>query len=48
MTSRTVMQDDVRGKRVYTITDTGREAVRFWARTAPVEVPVLKHGVLLR
>jgi DNA-binding PadR family transcriptional regulator len=48
VTSRTVMQDDVRGKRVYTITDTGREAVRFWARTAPVEVPVLKHGVLLR
>lgn len=48
VTSRTVMQDDVRGKRVYAITDTGREAVRFWARTAPVEVPVLKHGVLLR
>lgn len=48
VTSRTVMQDDVRGKRVYTLTDTGREAVRFWARTAPVEVPVLKHGVLLR
>jgi len=48
VTSRTVMQDDVRGKRVYAITDAGREAVRTWARTAPVEVPVLKHGVLLR
>jgi DNA-binding PadR family transcriptional regulator len=48
VTSRTVLQDDLRGKRVYTITDTGREAVRFWARTAPAEVPVLKHGVLLR
>jgi DNA-binding PadR family transcriptional regulator len=48
VTSRTVMQDDVRGKRVYAITDAGREAVRNWARTAPVEVPVLKHGVLLR
>ncbi|NUP52688.1 MAG: PadR family transcriptional regulator [Catenulispora sp.] len=48
VTSRTVMQDDVRGKRVYAITPTGREAVRTWARTAPVETPVLKHGVLLR
>ena len=48
VTSRTVMQDEVRGKRVYAITDTGREAVRNWSRTAPVEVPVLKHGVLLR
>jgi DNA-binding PadR family transcriptional regulator len=48
VTSRTVMQDDVRGKRVYAITDAGREAVRFWAGTAPVEVPVLKHGVVLR
>ncbi|GAA2047016.1 PadR family transcriptional regulator [Catenulispora yoronensis] len=48
VTSRTVMQDEVRGKRVYAITPTGREAVRTWARTAPVEVPVLKHGVLLR
>jgi len=43
-----IVVTNVRGKRVYTITDTGREAVRFWARTAPVEVPVLKHGVLLR
>ena len=48
VTSRTVMQDDVRGKRVYTISGAGREAVRLWARTAPVEAPVLKHGVLLR
>jgi DNA-binding PadR family transcriptional regulator len=48
VTSRTVMQDEVRGKRVYAITDAGREAVRRWARAAPVEVPVLKHGVLLR
>lgn len=48
VTSRTVMQDEVRGKRVYSITDSGREAVQTWAQTAPVEVPVLKHGVLLR
>lgn len=48
VTSRTVMQDEVRGKRVYAITSDGRTAVRRWARTASVEVPVLKHGVLLR
>jgi DNA-binding PadR family transcriptional regulator len=48
VSSRTVMQDEVRGKRVYAITDAGRVAVRNWARTAAVEVPVLKHGVLLR
>jgi DNA-binding PadR family transcriptional regulator len=48
VTSRTVIQDEVRGKRVYAVTDAGRAAVRTWARTAPVEVPVLKHGVLLR
>jgi DNA-binding PadR family transcriptional regulator len=48
VTSRTVMQDEVRGKRVYAITDAGREAARRWARDAAVEPPVLKHGVLLR
>jgi DNA-binding PadR family transcriptional regulator len=48
VTSRTVMQDEVRGKRVYAITDSGREAARRWARDAAVEPPVLKHGVLLR
>jgi DNA-binding PadR family transcriptional regulator len=48
VTSRTVMQDEVRGKRVYAVTDAGREAARHWARTAAVEPPVLKHGVLLR
>ena len=48
VTARTVMQDEVRGKRVYPITDSGREAARSWARSAPVEAPVLKHGVLLR
>jgi DNA-binding PadR family transcriptional regulator len=48
VTSRTVMQDELRGKRVYAITDAGREAARRWARDAAVEPPVLKHGVLLR
>jgi DNA-binding PadR family transcriptional regulator len=48
VSSRTVMQDEVRGKRVYSITDAGRRAARRWARDAAVETPVLKHGVLLR
>ena len=48
VTSRTVMQDEVRGKRVYAITQEGREAAAGWAHNAPVESPVLKHGVLLR
>ncbi|MER7398918.1 PadR family transcriptional regulator [Streptomyces sp. NPDC000151] len=37
-----------RGKRVYRITEAGTAAVRAWAREAPVEPPVLKHGVMLR
>lgn len=48
VTSRTVMQDEVRGKRVYAITGEGRSAARRWARDAAVEAPILKHGVLLR
>ncbi|MEU5092715.1 helix-turn-helix transcriptional regulator [Streptomyces sp. NPDC021356] len=48
-TSRMVAQETGnRGKRVYRITDAGLEAVRTWAREAPVEPPVLKHGVMLR
>ncbi|WP_300681868.1 helix-turn-helix transcriptional regulator [Nocardioides sp.] len=47
-TSRVVSEDDVRGKRLYTITDAGQEAVARWAAEAPVEQPVLKHGVMLR
>ena len=43
------MQDEVRGKRVYAITDAGpRGGADAGRATAPVEVPVLKHGVLLR
>lgn len=48
VTSRTVMQDEVRGKRVYAITPAGRAAASRWAHDASVEPPVLKHGVLLR
>ncbi|MCZ1005788.1 PadR family transcriptional regulator [Streptomyces lydicus] len=47
--SRTVAQETGhRDKRVYVITDEGMAAVRHWVREAPVEPPVLKHGVMLR
>ncbi|MEU8995001.1 helix-turn-helix transcriptional regulator [Streptomyces caniferus] len=49
LSSRMVAQDTGnRDKRVYVITDEGMAAVRLWAREAPVEPPVLKHGVMLR
>jgi DNA-binding PadR family transcriptional regulator len=48
-TSRTVIPDDgVRGKRMYSITEAGRAAIADWVNHAPVEPPVLKHGVMLR
>ncbi|MDI9915121.1 helix-turn-helix transcriptional regulator [Rhodococcus sp. IEGM 1379] len=46
--SRVVSEPGVRGRRLYAITESGTEAVRVWSREAPVEVPVLKHGVMLR
>ncbi|MFG2999520.1 PadR family transcriptional regulator [Streptomyces sp. NPDC048340] len=47
--SRTVAQESgTRDKRVYRITDEGMAAVREWARGAPVDPPVLKHGPMLR
>lgn len=49
VSSRMVAQETGnRDKRVYVITDEGMAAVRRWAREAPVEPPVLKHGVMLR
>ncbi|MDT9687857.1 PadR family transcriptional regulator [Streptomyces sp. P9(2023)] len=48
-TSRMVAQETgSRDKRIYRITDEGMAAVRTWARTAPVDQPVLKHGPMLR
>jgi DNA-binding PadR family transcriptional regulator len=48
-TSRLVAQETgTRDKRVYRITDPGMDAVRKWAREAPVDPPVLKHGPMLR
>ncbi|MFD5147042.1 helix-turn-helix transcriptional regulator [Streptomyces sp. NPDC058401] len=47
--SRMVAQETgSRDKRVYRITDEGMAAVRRWAREAPVDPPVLKHGPMLR
>ncbi|MFE5493031.1 PadR family transcriptional regulator [Streptomyces virginiae] len=48
-TSRRVSHDTgTRDKRVYRITEEGLAAVRDWARQAPVDPPVLKHGPMLR
>ncbi|MFD9338972.1 PadR family transcriptional regulator [Streptomyces sp. NPDC060028] len=47
--SRLVAQETgTRDKRVYRITGEGMAAVREWARAAPVDPPVLKHGPMLR
>ncbi len=49
VTSRMVTSEDgIRGKRMYAITPTGRDAVAHWVNHSPVEAPVLKHSVLLR
>ncbi|MGB3698915.1 MAG: PadR family transcriptional regulator [Gordonia sp. (in: high G+C Gram-positive bacteria)] len=46
--SEIVSEPGERGRRVYRITEAGTHAVRNWSRDAPVEQPVLKHGVMLR
>ncbi|NLU83266.1 PadR family transcriptional regulator [Rhodococcus sp. HNM0569] len=46
--SRKIAEAGVRGRRVYAITPDGIAAVQAWSRDAPVEIPVLKHSVLLR
>jgi DNA-binding PadR family transcriptional regulator len=40
--------EEQRKIRVYRITEVGRTALTTWLEDAPVEPPVLKHGVLLR
>lgn len=47
-TSRVHNSDSVRGRRLYKITESGTAAVRKWIEEAPVDPPMLKHGVLLR
>ncbi|MGI5164109.1 PadR family transcriptional regulator [Spirillospora sp. CA-253888] len=46
--SRVELTESTRAKRVYRITEEGLAAVARWADRAPVEPPVLKHGVMLR
>lgn len=46
--SRRVAGDGERVRRLYGITDEGLEALRNWSRDSDVELPVLKHGVMLR
>ena len=46
-TSVVAARDEVRGKRLYRITDAGREALREWLHTEP-DATVLKHGTMLR
>jgi DNA-binding PadR family transcriptional regulator len=48
VSSRNVPRDEVRDKRVFRITDLGREELTRWVEDAPVEMPVLKHSVVLR
>ncbi|WP_245672523.1 PadR family transcriptional regulator [Aldersonia kunmingensis] len=47
-TSRVQNDNGVRGRRTYRITDAGRAAVSKWSNEAPIDPPMLKHGVLLR
>lgn len=46
--SEMVSEPGERGRRVYRITGHGTRAVRNWSLHAPVEQPVLKHGLMLR
>jgi DNA-binding PadR family transcriptional regulator len=48
VTSRIVDKNDVRGKRLYRISERGERAVTAWANESPAEPAVLKHGVMLR
>jgi DNA-binding PadR family transcriptional regulator len=48
VTSRVEGTGGTRNRRLYKITDKGLDAVKQWADEAPVDPPVLKHGVLMR
>lgn len=48
VTSRVKHDNGVRGRRLYTITESGTAAVGRWANEAPIDPPILKHGVMLR
>jgi DNA-binding PadR family transcriptional regulator len=46
--AREAPQDDLRNKRMFSITDAGRAALETWLADAPIEPPVLKEHALLR
>ncbi len=48
VSSRIVDKNEVRGKRLYRITEAGQHAVASWANDSVPEPAVLKHGVMLR
>ena len=48
VTSEIAAQDDLRNKRLFSITPAGMDAITDWVQHSAVEPPVLKHGVALR
>jgi DNA-binding PadR family transcriptional regulator len=48
VSSRDVPQDELRNKRVYRLTEKGKQALVEWIEQDEVEPPVLKHSPLLR
>jgi DNA-binding PadR family transcriptional regulator len=48
VTSRVVAKDDTRGRRLYRITEEGRQWLAQWLVSEPADVPVLKHPTILR
>lgn len=47
-TSRLVSEPGLRGRRLFAVTPAGVDAARAWSRGAKVDIPILKHGVMLR
>ncbi len=45
---RSRVEGGTRSRRLYTITDAGRDAVVAWANDEPVEPPTLKHPPMMR
>jgi DNA-binding PadR family transcriptional regulator len=48
VTSRVVVKDDTRSRRLYRITDEGRAWLAHWLVSEPADVPILKHPTMLR
>jgi DNA-binding PadR family transcriptional regulator len=48
VTSRVVAKDDTRSRRLYRITEEGRDWLAHWLVSEPADVPVLKHPTILR